>query len=65
MVHRILGIVFLGLLLAGCNQNPQGNGLGDNAYNGYGTSGGPGGMGSAQGPMPYGDIPGYAAPSGR
>ena len=60
-MSRMIAIVALALLTAGCAA--QGNP--GPAYNGYGLSGGPGGIGSAQGPMPYGDIPGYAAPPGN
>jgi hypothetical protein len=60
----MLAVIALGLLVTGCVS--RGNtGSGYPPYNGYGLSGGPGGMGSAQGPMPYGDIPGYAPPGGR
>jgi hypothetical protein len=60
-MSRLIAALTLGLLLAGCmEQSTAGP-----AYNGYGLSGGPGGIGSAQGPMPYGDIPGAAPPPGN
>ena len=59
-VKSIIAAAGLALLLAACAQ-PSGNRA---SYNGYGTSGGPGGMGSAQGPMPYGDINGAVGGSG-
>jgi hypothetical protein len=60
MSRTVAAVVFI-LVQAGCTAQPQSG----PAYNGYGLSGGPGGIGSAQGPMPYGDIPGAAPPSGN
>jgi hypothetical protein len=55
-----LSVIGLAWLLAGCMQQRA---AGPN-YNGYGAAGGPGGIGSAQGPMPYGDINGAVGGSG-
>jgi hypothetical protein len=60
-MSRALAAAIVGLLLVGCAAQSQNS----PPYNGYGLSGGPGGIGSAQGPMPYGDIPGAAPPPGN
>jgi hypothetical protein len=60
-VRLIIGTLGLALLLAGCAPQRQSD---NGHYNGYGLAGGPGGIGSAQGPMPYGDINGAVGGSG-